>query len=76
MKLKEFTENLNKILNENPEYADLEVITATDDEGNGYNGVYYSPIVGDWTEDDEFIARRNKEDFDAHGYEIKVICVN
>lgn len=46
MKLKDFLKTLNQLVEENPEYLKLEVITAIDDEGNGYNEILYDPTVG------------------------------
>ena len=43
MKLREYIENLNKLATEHPEYLDLDVIYASDDEGNYYNEVNYEP---------------------------------
>lgn len=45
MKLKQYLEQLNKLAKENPESLEMEVFTSRDDEGNGYNAVYYSPAV-------------------------------
>jgi len=39
MKFKEYVENLNKLLKENPEIEAYEVVTSSDDEGNEYNEV-------------------------------------
>ena len=41
MKLKEFVDNLNNLMRERPETAEFDVVTSIDDEGNGYNLVYY-----------------------------------
>jgi len=67
MKLKEFSDNLIKLLKKRPETAEFDVVTSKDDEGNGYNPVYFEPSVG----------RYNKED-DEFEEEIKpnAICVN
>ena len=46
MKLTEYIKGLNELLAENPEAGELEVFTAIDDEGNGYNPVYYAPQIG------------------------------
>ena len=46
MKLKEFIENLNEFVKENPETLDMEVVTSIDDEGNGYSFVHYTPSKG------------------------------
>jgi hypothetical protein len=48
MKLKEFLDNLNRLAEVQPEALELEVITSMDDEGNGYNPVYYSPTMGNF----------------------------
>jgi len=46
MKLKEYLEELNKIIEQNPEALEMEVIYAKDDEGNGYQKVNFSPSLG------------------------------
>ncbi len=46
MKMKEFVKNLNQLLKDRPEAAELEVVTAKDDEGNGYSFVRYEPSIG------------------------------
>ena len=45
MKLKEFLENLNKLVKDHPKYLELDVITSKDAEGNGFEEVYYEPCV-------------------------------
>lgn len=45
MKFNEYVALINKINQENPEYSDLEVIYAVDEEGNEYKGVYYEPRI-------------------------------
>ena len=54
MKLKEYVENLNKLLEERPDTADMDVVTSRDDEGNGYNLVYFAPTIGHLDEDRDF----------------------
>jgi len=46
MKLKDFTANLTKLMKDRPETADYDVVTAKDDEGNGFSLVSYDPSVG------------------------------
>ena len=46
MTLKEFIENLNKFVKENPETLKMQVITSKDDGGNGFNLVHYTPSKG------------------------------
>lgn len=67
MKLKQFIENLNKLLQERPETAEFDVVTSKDDEGNGYNLVYYDPSVGHYDfEEKEFYEEK----------ELNAVCVN
>ena len=51
--LKQFVDGLNQYLAENPEHANLQVLTARDDEGNGYNRVYFDPTYGEHWETDQ-----------------------
>ena len=76
MKLKEFLENLNEFIKENPESLGYDVVTSKDDEGNGYNEVYYAPSIG-FFEDREF----KSTDWDEDDNEIKLeeynaVCIN
>jgi len=43
MTLDMYIEGLCKFRDSNPESGKLEVITAKDDEGNGYNRIHYEP---------------------------------
>lgn len=67
MKLKQFTENLNKLMEERPETADFDVVTSIDDEGNGFNLVYYNPQVGHYDSNEkEFYQEK----------EVNAVCIN
>lgn len=67
MTLKEYVDNLNKLIKERPETAEFDVVTSKDDEGNGYNLVYYSPTVGEYdAKDREFYPERK----------LNAVCVN
>ena len=46
--LQEFADGINAYLKANPKHAALPVITASDDEGNSYNRVFYDPSHGQW----------------------------
>lgn len=46
MKLKEYMQKLSDFVLENPEAKELDVITSIDDEGNGFNPVFYGPSLG------------------------------
>lgn len=45
-------EALRKECEQNPSLLEAEVITSTDDEGNGYNRVHYSPTKGHFADGD------------------------
>ena len=53
MKLKEFVDNLAKLMEERPETKGFDVITAKDEEGNGYDLITcYNPQVGYYDKDE------------------------
>lgn len=69
MKLKDHLNGLLKLAEENSALLECEVITSKDDEGNGYNRVFYSPSTG----------RFDGEDFDTDEEAKKnpnVVCLN
>ena len=45
MKLKDYLKQLNQLAKDEPKSLELEVVAASDDEGNAFNAVYYSPCV-------------------------------
>lgn len=81
MTLKEFLEGIDNFVKENPEVLDLQVVTSKDDEGNGYNPVYYTPTMGLY-EDRDFTPykKEDKDDYPTTAYiekdEINAICIN
>jgi hypothetical protein len=67
MKLKEYVDNLNKLISERPEVSDFDVVTNQDDEDNRYNLVHYSPNIDSYNEKDrEFTEEK----------ELNAVCVN
>ena len=55
MKLKEYLKELNRMVEENPAILEYTVIYSSDDEGNSYAGVYYTPSTGNFEpEEQEF----------------------
>ena len=52
MNLKEYATSLNKLLEDHPEAAEFQVVTSIDDEGNGFNKVFYEPQLGGYNEED------------------------
>ena len=81
MTLKDYIANLGKIVEENPEHGDLQVVYSKDDEGNGYQGVHYTPTIGMQDFDEGEFTSFN-EDPDVHPEdtctvdEINAICIN
>ena len=68
MKLKNYVENLQEFLKNNPETAEMEVVTSIDDEGNGYNIVQFGPSIAQfhsmedpWLELVGFYEKEDKE---------------
>ena len=78
MKLKEFIENLNMFIKENPDALELDVISSKDDEGNGYNYVYYEVSKGHINEDNDYTSIENFADceLDIAETEINAVCLN
>lgn len=73
MKLQEYINNLQKVLDE---HGDLDVVYAVDDEGNGFGEVHFTPTVGHYS-DREFYS--NEEDFEDYGIDKNdknAVCVN
>jgi len=82
-KISDIINNLQEIMKA---HGDLPLVTANDDEGNGFNYVYFDPTVGtyDGERDGEFMSEKNQEEIteedeedDSYGpYENKVVCIN
>lgn len=73
MKLKEFLKNINEMVEEDPTILEYDVVTCKDDEGNGYNIVFYDAHLGVWDEDErEFYS--SEDEIDPN--DINAICLN
>ena len=76
MTLREYINNLNELVNENPETLDCDVVYARDDEGNGYQKIWSTPSIFYWLDgeiysEEDFESRREDEE----GAE-KVVVIN
>ena len=60
--LQEFADGINGYLKNHPEHGNLPVITAIDDEGNGFNQVFYDPSYA--------------KDWEVYADEIEGVCVS
>ena len=83
MKFKEFVENCNKLLEEKPEIGEFDAVYAKDDEGNGYQTIYFTPTIGIKESDDynfDFISleniREEPEEYDYTEKDVNAICIN
>ena len=68
MKLKDYVKSLQEFLKNNPETAEMQVVTSIDDEGNGYNAVQFEPSIAQfhsmedpWLELVGFYEKEDKE---------------
>lgn len=82
MNLKTYAKYLNELLNESPELGELHVVTAIDDEGNGFNLVHCRPSVGSFNADtSEFHETEGIKDLIEDGHKpedfpINAVCLN
>ena len=80
MKLKEFLDNINRMVQEDPNILELTVINAKDAEGNGFEEVYHEPSIGVFDSEEGEYCPNNSEDFeDEYEYtkeDINSICIN
>jgi len=76
MKLKDYLEDLQSLVEVNPELLEMDIITASDDEGNSFNGVVYEASAGYFDGDDKTFIAESECDFVDNEYEINAICLN
>lgn len=78
MTLEKYIEHLNKIASENPEALKMDLIYATDSEGNGFEPIFYKPSLGLYDPSKKkFIGKSSNPE--EHGFEedsYEVICIN
>lgn len=71
MILKEFLENINKLVEENPSLLNKDVIYSIDDEWNEFKKVHYEPSL--WFYEENDFIQSTDEEFE---WEINCICIN
>ena len=71
MILSKYIKGLQEFVKDHPEAKDFKVITSKDDEGNGFNEVYFSPSLGEFDGED-FMQDYEGED----PVELNAVCVN
>lgn len=67
----EYVKQLVKLLEERPETAKFRVVASIDDEGSGFNTIYFDPTVGFLNDDDCFCGEE-----DGPEGESNAVCVN
>lgn len=82
MKLREYIQNLNEFASKHPDYMDLDVIYASDEEGNNYDRLYNEPTPmfkhNDENDDyysEYYVEEEFQEEFDGD-FKPNVICIN
>jgi hypothetical protein len=74
MNLRKYIEKLTKFAEEDPQRLEMEVVYASDDEGNKYTPVYYNPSEGHFDNDGGFMS--DKKDLEDGDYKINAVCIN
>lgn len=81
MTLGQYIELLKEVIEANPSHRDLEVIFASDDEGNSFQAVANMPSLG-WCSDEYFkefkSLRHLEEDLEDYGVcdSVNCVCIN
>jgi len=73
MKLKNYMKLLNQLTVDHPECMEFDVITSKDDEGNGFNRVYYAPSIGHFDGEYNFHANNPEKESPE---KVNAICLN
>lgn len=74
MKLKEWLDDLNAQVEKRPELLECVIVTAIDDEGNGYNSVNFTAAPGNYDEY-EFTPEGQMDEISEEA-EVNSICLN
>lgn len=72
MTLAEYAKNLAEFVVEHPEAAEHIVVTSIDNEGNGYNPVYYGPSIGHYDAGEWY----TENDAEEHNFQLNAVCLN
>ena len=77
MKLKQYIKNLNDLVRDKPELLQYDVLHSRDEEGNGYEKIYYEPSLGHLEGGVFEVGQYYKENPEEYeGFEINAICIN
>jgi len=75
MKLRDYVEHLRKLVRK---HGDDEVVYASDEEGNAFHKVFYTPSIGFYKDGEYYPADgQTKESIEEKfGKEHSVVCIN
>ena len=72
MKISEMIKNLQKFMEE---HGDLECWYARDDEGNGYQAIYFKPSFMYANEDGEMYREEDLEEYELTEEDVTPVCI-
>lgn len=61
LNLEQYVKKINQFLKDNPDKGKLPVVSAIDDEGNGFNFIYFDP---------------SHATYNINGEDVEAVCVN
>lgn len=76
MKVKEYLDNFNELIKERPEILEYDLVYSSDDEGNNYNKIFYTPGIGYYDKDDNQYYDEDGEYFIEEEYVANSVCIN
>ena len=76
MTLKTYIQQLNSLIEENPEYAELDVIYAKDDEGNDFQPVSFEPSLGNYDCNGAFTQQSDFDQLYEADKFVNSVCIN
>jgi hypothetical protein len=79
MTFAEYLKNLQELAEQRPEVLNFKVVFSTDDEGNSYDPIYYTPTVG-YHFEDCFVSETQLNEMEPEDREeykdINAVCIN
>lgn len=68
MLLRQYLEDLATLVEQDPRILDLQLVASSDDEGNSFSPVHYTPTLGYFNLEDK--------EFDSEDPNFNAICIN
>lgn len=77
MKLEQYIDTLQQLVDKNPAAKDYTVIFSIDDEGNAFKEVHFEPSIGVFEEEDSEFTDLDSEDFENYEpTDVNAVCIN